>query len=225
MGVKVEVKAEKISDGSMQKGEVMVPIEEKESFHVTMENQPPLTSPDGSSNGNPPERCPRPLYSRDSTQEDHNYARCYQDDDLMDLKIKVKAEEEETYVSGDQPIEEDAMMVPTEEKESFHVTMENQPPLTSPDGSSNGNPPERCPRPLYSIQEDHNYSRCYQGDDLIDIKDEVKAEGHQSTEEGTIIVPAKVKEAFHVMMDYQLPLTSPETTYSISVCVSYRWIQ
>ncbi|CAI9560181.1 unnamed protein product, partial [Staurois parvus] len=26
---------------------------------------------DGSSNGNPPERCPRPLYSRDSTQEGH----------------------------------------------------------------------------------------------------------------------------------------------------------
>ncbi|CAI9568487.1 unnamed protein product, partial [Staurois parvus] len=36
---------------------------------VMMENRPPLTSPDGSSNGNPPERCPRPLYSRDSTQE------------------------------------------------------------------------------------------------------------------------------------------------------------
>ncbi|XP_077322502.1 oocyte zinc finger protein XlCOF8.4-like isoform X3 [Lithobates pipiens] len=36
---------------------------------VMMDNQPPLTSPDGSSNGNPPERCPRPLYSRDSPQE------------------------------------------------------------------------------------------------------------------------------------------------------------
>ncbi|KAM5125251.1 gastrula zinc finger protein XlCGF66.1-like [Mantella aurantiaca] len=36
---------------------------------VMMDNQPPLTSPDGSSNRNPPERCPRPLYSRDSTQE------------------------------------------------------------------------------------------------------------------------------------------------------------
>ncbi|CAI9549100.1 unnamed protein product [Staurois parvus] len=29
------------------------------------------------------------------------------------------------------------------------VMMDNQPPLTSPDGSSHGNPPERCPRPLY----------------------------------------------------------------------------
>ncbi|KAM5126948.1 zinc finger protein 404-like [Mantella aurantiaca] len=37
---------------------------------VMMANQPPLTSPDGSSNRNPPERCPRPLYSQDSTQED-----------------------------------------------------------------------------------------------------------------------------------------------------------
>ncbi|KAM5125804.1 uncharacterized protein ACMZJ9_021940 [Mantella aurantiaca] len=37
---------------------------------VMMDNQPPLTSPDGSSNRNPPERCPRPLYSWDSTQED-----------------------------------------------------------------------------------------------------------------------------------------------------------
>ncbi|CAI9577115.1 unnamed protein product, partial [Staurois parvus] len=37
---------------------------------VMMEDQPPLTSPDGSNDGNPPERCPRPLYSRDSTQED-----------------------------------------------------------------------------------------------------------------------------------------------------------
>ncbi|XP_073450231.1 uncharacterized protein [Aquarana catesbeiana] len=36
---------------------------------VMMENRPPLTSQDGSSNSNPPERCPRPLYSRDSTQE------------------------------------------------------------------------------------------------------------------------------------------------------------
>ncbi|KAM5141778.1 uncharacterized protein ACMZJ9_015474 [Mantella aurantiaca] len=36
---------------------------------VMMENQLPFTSPDGSSNRNPPERCPCPLYSRDSTQE------------------------------------------------------------------------------------------------------------------------------------------------------------
>ncbi|XP_077346342.1 oocyte zinc finger protein XlCOF8.4-like [Lithobates pipiens] len=47
---------------------------------VMMDNQPPLTSPDGSSNGNPPERCPRPLYSRDSTQEDHTIPHHHQID-------------------------------------------------------------------------------------------------------------------------------------------------
>ncbi|CAI9600897.1 unnamed protein product [Staurois parvus] len=45
---------------------------------VMMDNQPPLTSPDGSSHGNPPERCPRPLYSRDSTQEGHTIPHHHQ---------------------------------------------------------------------------------------------------------------------------------------------------
>ncbi|PIO09905.1 hypothetical protein AB205_0189970 [Aquarana catesbeiana] len=75
--------------------------------------------------------------------------------DVVDLKVQVKAEE-----MSHQSMEKGEMKVPIKEKESFHVMMENQPPLTSLDGSSNGNPPERCP--LYSIQEDHNYARCYQ---------------------------------------------------------------
>ncbi|XP_077346347.1 gastrula zinc finger protein XlCGF66.1-like [Lithobates pipiens] len=41
------------------------------------------------------------------------------------------------------------------------VMMDNQPPLTSPDGSSNGNPPERCPCPLYSTWEDYAVPCCY----------------------------------------------------------------
>ncbi|XP_066450522.1 zinc finger protein 208-like [Eleutherodactylus coqui] len=36
---------------------------------VMMEDQQPLTSPDGSSQRNPPERCPSPLYSQDCTGE------------------------------------------------------------------------------------------------------------------------------------------------------------
>ncbi|CAI9544431.1 unnamed protein product, partial [Staurois parvus] len=42
------------------------------------------------------------------------------------------------------------------------VMMDNQPPLTSPDGSSHGNPPERCPR-----------------DDNIDVKEEYKEEDEE----------------------------------------------
>ncbi|PIO11366.1 hypothetical protein AB205_0034540, partial [Aquarana catesbeiana] len=43
---------------------------------------------------NPPERCPRPLYSRDSTQEDHTIPHCYKSGDPIDIDFEVKAEEE-----------------------------------------------------------------------------------------------------------------------------------
>ncbi|XP_073467480.1 gastrula zinc finger protein XlCGF66.1-like isoform X3 [Aquarana catesbeiana] len=78
---------------------------------VMMDNQPPLTSLDGSSNGNPPERCPRPLYSRDSTQEDHTIPHCYKSRDPIDIEFEVKSEEEERYVRNDQQsMEEDGIM-------------------------------------------------------------------------------------------------------------------
>ncbi|XP_073450837.1 uncharacterized protein [Aquarana catesbeiana] len=55
---------------------------------------------------NPPERCPRPLYSRDSTQEDHTIPHHYKN-----TEFEVKSEEEEeTYVRGDQQsMEEDGI--------------------------------------------------------------------------------------------------------------------
>ncbi|PIO14463.1 hypothetical protein AB205_0100960, partial [Aquarana catesbeiana] len=85
---------------------------------VMMENQPPLTSPDGSSNGNPPERCPRPLYSRDSTQEGHTIPHHHQDEELKDIKVEVK-EEEETLVSGhQQSMQEGEMIMKSEQEES-----------------------------------------------------------------------------------------------------------
>ncbi|CAI9550426.1 unnamed protein product, partial [Staurois parvus] len=62
---------------------------------VMMDNQPPLTSPDGSSHGNPPERCPHPLYSRDSTQEGHTIPHHHQsgilgDEIILMLKKSIK---------------------------------------------------------------------------------------------------------------------------------------
>ncbi|XP_077346256.1 uncharacterized protein LOC143989852 [Lithobates pipiens] len=51
---------------------------------------------------NPPERCPRPLYSRDSTQEDHTIPHCYKSGDPIDIECEVKSEEEERYVRDDQ---------------------------------------------------------------------------------------------------------------------------
>ncbi|KAM5127528.1 uncharacterized protein ACMZJ9_020534, partial [Mantella aurantiaca] len=79
---------------------------------VMMDNQPPLTSPDGSSNRNPQERCSRPLYSQDSTQEDLTIPHHHQVDgnppemspsssgNLEDYNIVVKEEykeEDEEY--------------------------------------------------------------------------------------------------------------------------------
>ncbi|XP_077322591.1 uncharacterized protein LOC143956261 isoform X3 [Lithobates pipiens] len=74
---------------------------------------------DGPSNRNPPERCPRPLYSRDSTQEDHTIPHHHQGDDL---KTEVKAED--TYVMGDQPsVKEAEMMVAiTKEEHSLDIS-------------------------------------------------------------------------------------------------------
>ncbi|CAI9537803.1 unnamed protein product [Staurois parvus] len=59
--------------------------------------------------------------------------------------------------------------------------MDNQPPLTSPDGSSHGNPPERVPvlwipgiphRKVITIP--HHHQSGILGDDNIDVKEEYK---------------------------------------------------
>ncbi|XP_077346049.1 uncharacterized protein LOC143989662 [Lithobates pipiens] len=133
---------------------------------VMMDNQPPLTSPDGSSNGNPPERCPRPLYSRDSTQEDHTIPHHHQSGNLRDSKVEVKEKIKEED-------DEDGVMEEflKEHKDPYQDTMV--------ESSSYRNPPERCPRPLYSrdsTQEDHTIPHCYKSGDPMDIEFEVKSE-------------------------------------------------
>ncbi|XP_073453852.1 uncharacterized protein [Aquarana catesbeiana] len=126
-----------------------------------MDNQTPLTSPDGSSNGNPPERCPRPLYSQDSTQEGHTIPHHHQSGNLGNDNIVVKEEYKE----------EDEEYGVMEEFSEGHKDM-MEPPNTR-------NPPERCPRPLYSrdsTQEDHTMPYHHQSGNLRDPKVEVKEE-------------------------------------------------
>ncbi|XP_073450387.1 uncharacterized protein [Aquarana catesbeiana] len=65
---------------------------------VMMEHQPPLTSPDGSSNRNPPERCPSPLYSWDSTQEHQEIPQEDQEDGLIVIKVEA-VDEDDTIVT------------------------------------------------------------------------------------------------------------------------------
>ncbi|PIO38585.1 hypothetical protein AB205_0115010, partial [Aquarana catesbeiana] len=67
---------------------------------IMIKYQLPLTSPDGSSKGSPLERCPRPLYSRDSTWEDQDIP---QEDQIEDvIKFEVKEDEEEMYMTDDE---------------------------------------------------------------------------------------------------------------------------
>ncbi|XP_075071079.1 uncharacterized protein LOC142160075 isoform X1 [Mixophyes fleayi] len=57
---------------------------------------------DGSSNRNTPEKCPRPLYSQDCTEENHSIPQEYQGEDLSNIKVEDIEGEEETYLRGDQ---------------------------------------------------------------------------------------------------------------------------
>ncbi|PIO09617.1 hypothetical protein AB205_0217520, partial [Aquarana catesbeiana] len=114
---------------------------------------------------NPPERCPRPLYSRDSTQEDHTIPHHHQSGNLRDSKVEVKKEIKE----------EDGVIEESESLKVYKDLYQN----TMVESSSYRNPPERCPHPLYSrdsTQEDHTIPHCYKSGDPIDIEFEVKAE-------------------------------------------------
>ncbi|PIO12331.1 hypothetical protein AB205_0002210, partial [Aquarana catesbeiana] len=164
---------------------------------IMMDNQPPLTSPDGSSNGNPPERCPRPLYSQDSTQEGHTIPHLYQSVILCNNNIVVKEE----YKEKD---EEYGVM----EEFSGHKDMVD--PLTR-------NPPERCPRPLYSrdsTQEDHTIPHYHQSGNLEDYNIVVKKEYKEENEEYGVM--KEVLEGHKGMMEP--PNTRNQEDHTIPYC-------
>ncbi|XP_077322630.1 uncharacterized protein LOC143956293 [Lithobates pipiens] len=98
---------------------------------VMMDNQPPLTSPDGSSNRNSPERCPRPLYSRDSTQEDqeipqedHNTSDDYPEEDLNIVFLEVDQQDTE---EADYKIKEEDVPVEISTADGQYRTVSTSP--------------------------------------------------------------------------------------------------
>ncbi|CAI9597100.1 unnamed protein product [Staurois parvus] len=130
-----------------------------------MDNQPPLTSPDGSSHGNPPERCPRPLYSWDSTQEGHTIPHHHQSGNLRDPKVKEITREDGVMEESD---------IPKGLKDLYQDT--------TVESSSYRNPPERCPPPLYSLDSTqegpitipHHHQMLNLRDSKVDVKEESK---------------------------------------------------
>ncbi|XP_077322400.1 uncharacterized protein LOC143956163 isoform X4 [Lithobates pipiens] len=194
-----------------------------------MENKPPHTSPDGSSNGNPPERCPRPPYSRDSTQEDHTIPHHHQVDRSSNGKPPERClrppnsrdfTQEDHTIPHHHQVDRSSNGKPperclrppnsrdsTQEDHTISHKSINQSDCSVKKGikeedevgvmekfleghkdpfknimmepSGDTNPPERCPRPLYSwdsTKEDHTIPHHPQGEERINIKVEVKEE-------------------------------------------------
>ncbi|KAM4043414.1 uncharacterized protein ACNLHF_013732 [Anomaloglossus baeobatrachus] len=56
---------------------------------VMMEDPPPITSPDGSSQRNPPERSPRPLYSQDRPEKEENVPHNHE---VEKMKLQTKSD-------------------------------------------------------------------------------------------------------------------------------------
>ncbi|PIO11272.1 hypothetical protein AB205_0122680, partial [Aquarana catesbeiana] len=117
--IKEGIKEEDDEDGVIEE----FPKQHKDLYQDTMV--------ESSSYRNPPERCPCPLYSWDSTHEDHTIPHHHQIGTLGDDNIDVKEEYNE---------EDEEYGVMKEFSEGHKDMME--PP-------NNINPPERCPRPLY----------------------------------------------------------------------------
>ncbi|XP_056408650.1 oocyte zinc finger protein XlCOF8.4-like isoform X2 [Hyla sarda] len=89
---------------------------------VMMEDHRPRPSQDGVIDRNPPERCPRPLYSQDCAEG--NVPEKHQGENLINVKVEVKVEpEEETDFGADQQCKEEIPGGVTPENSNFEENL------------------------------------------------------------------------------------------------------
>ncbi|PIO28280.1 hypothetical protein AB205_0204230 [Aquarana catesbeiana] len=86
------------------------------------------------------------------------------------------------YLEGPKDLSKDAMT-------------KNKLLLTSPDGSSNKNPPERCPPPLDSTQEDNTIPDHDPDEETVTMKAKIKEEGEDDRDDEVTTVTIKEEES------------------------------
>ncbi|XP_068115168.1 uncharacterized protein [Hyperolius riggenbachi] len=182
---------------------------------IIMENQPPLTSPGGSSNRKPPERCTGPLYSKDCPQDVHTDPLYFQGYDHVVVKVEeedesyvkadqrstekgdmmrpIKVEQEETYERGDQQSMECGDMMGTNKEEAEETYVRNDQQSMEEDVIVRTIKEEEEETYVMSDQE------CMEEDEISTLKLEEKIyvrNNHLTTKKGQIIQPIKKGECY-----------------------------
>ncbi|XP_077111401.1 gastrula zinc finger protein XlCGF66.1-like isoform X1 [Ranitomeya variabilis] len=110
----IELLTGEVSTAGAYSKSIGVNIEESRDFYIDVMEKKAVASLDGSSKGNPQERCPSPFYSQDCPVEKKNVHLRHQNrgEDLINIKVEVIAAEEEMCVKNDHQCKKEEIPVP-----------------------------------------------------------------------------------------------------------------
>ncbi|XP_072279714.1 uncharacterized protein [Pyxicephalus adspersus] len=160
-----------------------------------MENQPPTTSPGGSSKRERANKYPIALHSQDPALKHHKISHRYQVNGVTVIKVEednemyMKDNEQDTEKISTDP-RDTQTNVQAEEEEAGHVRIKEEEIIVEigTGESSDRNTPERCPRPLDSqdsSQEDQKIPEEDQDENLSTMKNNSKQKNERGLEIGS----------------------------------------